>query len=143
MTLYLQEQIFSFDHFDIWDEDGNVKYQVDRVLFQFGRKLVVTDVQGREICFVQHIPFSVPCSYELAVPSGSVQLDRHFSLFSQRYSIDSLAWEVAGSFMSLDFSITQAAFQDRYRLEILEEKDELTALCVVLAIDVEAERHSN
>ena len=39
MTLYLQEQIFSFDHFDIWDEDGNVKYQVDRELFQFGRKL--------------------------------------------------------------------------------------------------------
>ena len=108
MTLYLQEQIFSFDHFDIWDEDGNVKYQVDRELFQFGRKLVVTDTQGREVCFVQHIPFSVPCSYELAVPSGSVQLDRHFSLFSQRYSIDSLAWEVAGSFMSLDFSITQA-----------------------------------
>ena len=77
-----------------------------------------------------------------------------FSLFSQRYSIDSLAWEVAGSFMSLDFSITQGdkliariekawpAFQDRYRLEILEEKDELTALCVVLAIDVEAERHN-
>ena len=103
---------------------------------------------------MQHIPFSVPCSYELAVPSGSVQLDRHFSLFSQRYSIDSLAWEVAGSFMSLDFSITQAdkliariekawpAFQDRYQLEIADEKDELTALCVILAIDIEAERHN-
>ena len=155
MTLYLQEQIFSFDHFDIWDEAGNVKYQVDRELFQFGRKLVVTDTQGREICFVQHIPFSVPCSYELAVPGGSVQLDRHFSLFSQRYSIDQLGWEVAGSFMSLDFAITQGdrlvariekawpAFHDRYRLEVADEKDELTALCVVLAIDVEAERHSN
>ena len=83
-----------------------------------------------------------------------MQLDRHFSLFSQRYSIDSLAWEVAGSFMSLDFSITQGdkliariekawpAFQDRYQLEIADEKDELTALCVVLAIDVEAERHN-
>ena len=66
MTLYLQEQIFSFDHFDIWDEDGNVKYQVDRELFQFGRKLVVTDVQGREICFVQHIfrsPFRARMSW--------------------------------------------------------------------------------
>ena len=154
MTLYLQEQIFSFDHFDIWDEDGNVKYQVDRVLFQFGRKLVVTDVQGRETCFVQHIPFSVPCSYELAVPSGSVQLDRHFSLFSQRYSIDSLAWEVAGSFMSLDFSITQGermvariekawpAFHDRYRLEIADPADAMAALCTVLAIDCCDEEHS-
>ena len=154
MTLYLQEALFSLDHFDIWDESGTVKYQVERELFQFGRKLVVTDTQGREVCFVQHIPFSIPCAYELAVPGGSVRLDRHFSLFSQRYSIDELGWEVSGSFWNLDFSILQAgrtvatiekafpAFHDRYRLEIEDPRDELTALCVVLAIDVEAERHN-
>ena len=147
MTLYLQEELFSLDHFDIWDEDGNVKYQVER-------KLVVVDMQGREVCFVQHIPFSIPCAYELAVPGGSVQLDRHFSFFTQQYTIDELGWKVAGSFMSLDFEITQGdrrvayiekafpAFYDRYRLEIEDPKDELTALCVVLAIDVEAERHN-
>ena len=62
--------------------------------------------------------------------------------------------KVAGSFMSLEFEITQGdrrvayiekafpAFHDRYRLEIEDPKDELTALCVVLAIDVEAERHN-
>ena len=56
--------------------------------------------------------------------------------------------------MSLDFEIMQGdrrvayiekafpAFHDRYRLEIEDPKDELTALCVVLAIDVEAERHN-
>ena len=154
MTLYLQEELFSLDHFDIWDEDGNVKCQVERELFQFGRKLVVVDMQGREVCFVQHIPFSIPCAYELAVPGGSVQLDRHFSFFTQQYTIDELGWKVAGSFMSLDFEITQGdrrvayiekafpAFHDRYRLEIEDPKDELTALCVVLAIDVEAERHN-
>ena len=106
------------------------------------------------VCFVQHIPFSIPCAYELAVPGGSVQLDRHFSFFTQQYTIDELGWKVAGSFMSLDFEITQGdrrvayiekafpAFYDRYRLEIEDPKDELTALCVVLAIDVEAERHN-
>lgn len=154
MTLYLQEELFSLDHFGIWDEDGNVKYQVERELFQFGRKLVVVDMQGREVCFVQHIPFSIPCAYELAVPGGSVRLDRHFSFFMQQYTIDELGWKVAGSFMSLDFEIMQGdrrvayiekafpAFHDRYRLEIEDPKDELTALCVVLAIDVEAERHN-
>lgn len=154
MTLYLQGELFSLDHFDIWDEDGNVKYQVERELFQFGRKLVVADMQGREVCFVQHIPFSIPCAYELAVPGGSVRLDRQFSFFTQQYTIDELGWKVAGSFMSLDFEITQGdrrvayiekafpAFHDRYRLEIEDPKDELTALCVVLAIDVEAERHN-
>ena len=154
MTLYLQEELFSLDHFGIWDEDGNVKYQVERELFQFGHKLVVVDMQGREVCFVQHIPFSIPCAYELAVPGGSVRLDRQFSFFTQQYSIDQLGWEVSGSFWNLDFSIIQAgrtvatiekafpAFHDRYRLEIADPKDELTALCVVLAIDVEAERHN-
>ena len=154
MTLYLQEELFSLDHFDIWDEDGNVKYQVERELFQFARKLVVVDMQGREVCFVQHIPLSIPCAYELAVPGGSVRLDRHFSFFTQQYTIDELGWKVAGSFMSLDFEIMQGdrrvayiekafpAFHDRYRLEIEDPKDELTALCVVLAIDVEAERHN-
>ena len=154
MTLYLQEELFSLDHFDIWDEDGNVKYQVERELFQFGRKLVVVDMQGREVCFVQHIPFSIPCAYELAVPGESVRLDRYFSFFTQKYTIDELGWKVAGSFMSLDFEIMQGdrrvayiekafpAFYDRYRLEIEDPKDELTALCVVLAIDVEAERHN-
>ena len=107
MTLYLQEELFSLDHFGIWDEDGNVKYQVERELFQFGRKLVVVDMQGREVCFVQHIPFSIPCAYELAVPGGSVRLDRHFSFFTQQYTIDELGWKVAGSFMSLDFEIMQ------------------------------------
>ena len=142
MTLYLQEELFSLDHFGIWDEDGNVKYQVERELFQFGRKLVVVDMQGREVCFVQHIPFSIPCAYELAVPGGSVRLDRHFSFFMQQYTIDELGWKVAGSFMSLDFEIMQGdrrvayiekafpAFHDRYRLEIEDPKDELTALCL-------------
>ena len=114
----------------------------------------MVDPQGREVCFVQHIPFSIPCAYELAVPGGSVRLDRQFSFFTQQYSIDQLGWEVSGSFWNLDFSIIQAgrtvatiekafpAFHDRYRLEIEDPKDELTALCVVLAIDVEAERHN-
>lgn len=72
--------------------------------------------------------------------AGACSWTGTFRSFSQRYSIDSLAWEVAGSFMSLDFSITQGdkliariekawpAFQDRYQLEIADEKDELTAL---------------
>lgn len=154
MTLYLQEELFSFDHFDIWDENDNVVYQVGREFFTFGRKLILEDANGQELGFVQHIPFSIPCSYELAAPNGSVQLDRHFSLFSQRYSIDSLGWEVQGSFMNLDFSITCGektiatiekawpAFHDRYRLEIADPKDALLALMVVLAIDVESERHN-
>ena len=30
MTLFLQEELFSFDHFDIWDETGSAVYTVER-----------------------------------------------------------------------------------------------------------------
>ena len=83
-------------------------------------------MQGREVCFVQHIPFSVPCSYELAVQAGACSWTGIFALFPALLDRICLRWEVAGSFMSLDFSITQGdkliariekawpAFQDRY-----------------------------
>ena len=146
-TLYLQEEIFSFDHFDIWDEAGNVLYQVEREFFHFGKKLIVLDAGGRQLASIQHIPFSIPCSYELCLPGQTLALDRLFALFRKRYVIDALGWEVEGDFMSLSFFISQngrtvasiekawPAFHDRYRLAVDDSADTLAALCVVLAID--------
>ena len=71
-----------------------------------------------------------------------MQLDRHFSLFSQRYSIDSLGWDVQGSRRVAYIEKAWPALHDRYRLEVANPDEAFTALCVVLAIDVEAERHN-
>ena len=82
-------------------------------------------------------------------------LDRHFSLFSRSYSIDSLGWEVEGDFFGVDYAITKGsqtvarmekawpAFHDRYRLEIADPADAMAALCTVLAIDCCDEHHQN
>ena len=49
MTLYLQEELFSLDHFDIWDEQDQLVYSADREFFTFGKKLNVEDASGRQI----------------------------------------------------------------------------------------------
>ena len=130
MIYYLQEELFSFDHFDIWDEQDNVCFQVDREFLTWGKTLRVRDAQGRLCATVHHVPFSIPCSFELETAGGTLELDRHFSLFSRSYSIDSLGWEVEGDFFGIDYAITKGsqtvarmekawpAFHDRYRLEI-------------------------
>ena len=130
MIYYLQEELFSFDHFDIWDEQDNVCFQVDR-------------------------EFPIPCSFELETAGGTLELDRHISLFSRSYSIDSLGWEVEGDFFGVDYAITKGsqtvariekawpAFHDRYRLEIADPADAMAALCTVLAIDCCDEHHQN
>ena len=132
MIFYLKEEFLSFDHFDIWDENENLVYSADREFFNFGKKLIVQDASGRQVAAVQHVPFSLPCSY----------------------SLDELGWEIEGDFMSLDYEITQngrrvAAISrafltlgDRYALEVANPQDALIALCTVLAIDCCDEEHS-
>ena len=91
----------------------------------------------------------------LETAGGTLELDRHFSLFSRSYSIDSLGWEVEGDFFGVDYAITKGsqtvarmekawpAFHDRYRLEIADPADAMAALCTVLAIDCCDEHHQN
>lgn len=147
MTLYLQEQLFSFDHFDVWDETESVRYTVDREFFTFGRRLRVYDAQGRDVAQVQHVPFSIPSAFSIVTASQELELQRHFSLFSRRYSLDALGWEITGDFTGHVYEIVCGgqqvaalekdwpALHDRYRLEVANASDALAALCVVLAID--------
>ena len=154
MIFYLKEEFMSFDHFDIWDEQEQLVYSADREFFNFGRKLVVQDACGRQVAEVQHVPFSLPCTYALRIGGREYDLTRNFALFSRSYSLDELGWEVEGDFMGLDYEITKngsrvaaisrafLTFGDRYALEITDPRDALVALRTVLAIDCCDEEHS-
>ena len=166
MIFYLKEEFLSFDHFDIWDENENLVYSANREFFNFGKKLIVQDASGRQAAAVQHVPFSLPCTYALTIGGREYDLTRNFAFFSlydltrnfaffsRSYSLDELGWEIEGDFMSLDYEITQngrrvAAISrafltlgDRYALEVFDPQDALIALCTVLAIDCCDEEHS-
>lgn len=153
MVFYLKEEFMSFDHFDIWNEADEIVYCADREFFHFGRKLVLTDASGNEVASVQHMPFSIPCTYLLCIGAREYELTRNFALFSRSYSIDELGWQIEGDFFGLDYEITAPngrvaaierawpTFSDRYRLEVADGCDALLALCAVVAIDCCDEEH--
>lgn len=154
MIFYLKEEFLSFDHFDIWNENEALVYSADREFFNFGKKLVVQDSSGQQVAAVQHVPFSLPCTYALTIGEKEYDLTRNFAFFSRSYSLDELGWEIEGDFMSLEYEITKNGSRvasvsrafltlgDRYALEVADPRDALIALCVVLAIDCCDEEHS-
>lgn len=147
MTLYFQEELFSFDHFDIWDESGSVIYTVDRESVLWDRTLHVFDDQGRDVAQVHHVPFSIPTRFSITTLAQEVELVRNFTLFCHSYSIDALDWEISGDFTGHNYQFVRGeqqiaamekewpALHDRYRLAVESPADALMALCVVLAID--------
>ena len=147
MIVYLREELLSFDHFEIWDEQERTLFTADREFFNFGKKVTLADPQGRQVAAVQHIPFSIPSAFSLSIDSRELTLQRRFALFSRRYTLEELGWEVEGDFTGHDYEITGSgrriallqkawpAFHDRYMLEIADPNDLMPALCTVIAID--------
>lgn len=147
MTLYLQEELFSFDHFDIWDENGAVRYCVDRELFTWGKTLHVTEPDGHEVAQVKHIPFSIPTTFEVTLAAQEFAVQRNFALFSRRYEVERFDWQISGDFTGHFYEFFRGdvrvavlekdwpALHDRYSLTVNDAADALPALCVVLAID--------
>ena len=77
-------------------------------------------------------------------------ITKEFSLFTPRFSIDCNGWEIQGSFLEWDYqildgtgrsvaSVTKELFNwtDTYVIDVLDPKDALCALMLVLAIDAE------
>lgn len=109
----------------------NLVYSADREFFNFGKKLIVQDASGRQVAAVQHVPFSLPCTYALTIGGREYDLTREFCCsFPAAILWTSWAGKIEGNFMSLDYEITQngrrvAAISrafltlgDRYALEV-------------------------
>ena len=94
--------------------------------------------------------------YALTVRGREIgEIRKEFTFFYQRYVIDSLGWEVEGSFWEHEFEIRRGGrviariykewltWGDSYCVDIADPADELPALAVVLAIDCVAEAQNN
>ena len=156
MKLLVQEALMSFDHFTVWDADGAEKYTGDRELFQLSRTVHLSDLQGRNLVTVSHIPFTVPSCWSVEIPTRTLSLQKHITLMKTRFTVEELGWEVERPALSFDYTVTDAsgrevasiykewpALHDRYTLEIADPANELAVLGVVIAIDCQRERERN
>ena len=54
MKLYIEQRIFTFgSKFDVWNEDGEIRYKVEGEIFTLGKKLHIYDPEGEKVAYVQ------------------------------------------------------------------------------------------
>ena len=80
---------------------------------------------------------------------------REFSFFRPHYTVEGADWDVEGDFWAHDYTVSRRGqvvvdiqkewftWGDCYTLNILDPRDELQALALVLAIDCAVEQANN
>lgn len=148
MKLYMKQHVFTWgDRFSIYDQNGEVAYSAEGEVFSFGKKLHIYDRNEHEVAFVEQELFTFMPTYHLHFGNQSVVVKKHFTFFTQEYSIEPYGWTVNGDFFDRDYSIYDGTrtlasvfreyftFGDAYAIEISSDIDPAAALGIVLVID--------
>ena len=150
MRLMFKQRLFSwFDSYDIFDEAGNTVYTVEGQL-AWGHCLHILDAAGSHIATVRERVLSFLPKFEMYIGEAYQGcICKEFSFFTPRFSIDCNGWDVEGSFMEWDYTITQGSrevatvskelfnWTDTYVIDVHAPADALCALMLVIAIDAE------
>lgn len=149
MRLLFKQRLFSwFDSYDIYDEDGNVVYEVKGQL-DWGHCLKVYQSNVHLATIKQVLLTFIPRFEIYKDDRYAGSISKEFSFFVPRYNIDFNGWHIEGDIFEWDYqiydgskviaSISKELFNltDTYVLNIIDPKDALDVLAFVLAIDAE------
>ena len=148
--LVLKQRIMSWnDSYDVTDIDGRPIWFVKADLFSFGKCIRVYDKETRaEIAVIKESVFSFMKQFTIFINGEKEgKIERQMSLFEPKFTVDFKDWLITGNFMGLSFKATLEgneiftiskkilAFGDTYVIDCRDDKDDLAALIVTIAID--------
>ena len=152
MRLLIKQRVFSWsDTYDVYDEEGNVRYFVRAEVFALGHQIHVYDAAHVEVGMIRQKLFNLLPVFE--IETGGIkrgQIEKQFTLFQPKYDIDFNGWQVEGNWLEWDYTILRSDggvvatiskellhMTDTYVLDIQNPKDALHVLMFVLAMDAE------
>ncbi len=151
MKLLFKQKLFSwFDSYDIFNEAGETVYKVKGQL-AWGHCLKIYDASDNEIATVKQKIFTWMPKFEMYYGDQCVGcISREFTFFKPKYNIECNGWRVEGDWFEWDYSIISPSGQqvasvskkiwnwtDTYEIEVIDPRDALCALMLVIAIDAE------
>lgn len=151
MRLYFKQRLFSwFDSYDIYNEAGDIVYTVEGKL-SWGHCLHILDAYGNHIGTVQERVLTLLPKFELYENGAYVGCIRKaFTFFTPRFDIDCNGWQVQGSFLEWDYTVTEPCgglvatiakelfhWTDTYVIDVPDPGNALRVLMLVLSIDAE------
>lgn len=149
MKLLIKQRVFSWtDTYDIFDEQGNAKYFVKAEFLALGHQLHVYDTGQREIGRIQQRIISFLPTFDIATVNGiEGSIQKKFTLFHPEYEVNYNGYRVEGDFLGWEYDVYQGSsvvmhiskellnWGDTYVIDILNPRDEILGLMLVIAID--------
>ena len=148
MKLYINEKIFSLHHrFFIKDEQGNDVLEMSSQMISIGRKTWIKDLNGNELAYMEQEILHLMPHYNIYVNGALLcQITKKFKLLKNDYELSN-GYKVDGNIFALDFTIADNtgktvgilkrkffSIGDKYEIEILDEKDYILILAIIMAI---------
>ena len=151
MKLLFKQRFFSwFDSYDIYDEQGKTVYVV-RGELAWGHLLRIYDAAGREVGYIKEKVLTLLPKFEMYIGGRYTGcISKEFTLFRPSFHIDYKGWRLLGDWFEWDYTILNVAenavatvskkllnWTDTYVIDVLDPRDALYVLMLVLAIDAE------
>ena len=149
MKLLIKQRVFAWgDTYDIYDEQGKVKYIVKAEIFAFGHQLHVYDAYDNEIGQIKQKLLTLMPQFEIVI-DGRVcgTISKQFTFFKPKYEIDFNGWRAEGDFLGWEYDVYEGCssiihiskelfhWGDTYSIQFSNPKDELMGMMLVVAID--------
>lgn len=153
MKLHIRQRIFSWgDCYDVYDENGDARYEVRSAFFSLGHQIHVYDKLAEEghdeVGSIRQKLFTLMPTFEIEIGGHVVgTVRKRFTLLRQNYEVDYRGWDVKGDFMGWDYRVMRGELEimsiskelwnwsDTYTLTFRNPADEIPGLLLVLAID--------
>lgn len=149
MKLLIKQRVFSWsDTYDVYDEDGNVKYFVKGEFLSLGHRLHVYDAYQNEVGLIKEKFFSFLPVFDIEINGMELgRIEKKFTWLKPKYEVELNGWSVEGDFLGWEYDVFSGSssvihitkewlhWGDTYVIDFVDPADELMGLLLVLSID--------
>ncbi|MDE6275528.1 MAG: LURP-one-related family protein [Clostridia bacterium] len=153
MILTFKQKFMSLaGKYEVYDEAGQVAYRIQGRI-SIPKKYEIYNPQGEMIAQLKSKVFDILPQFRLFIDGQEVgRVKKKFTFFTQKFKVDCNGWDIDGNILGWNYSIVDANnnlvasmekklwnLTDQYVLDIVDPKDALMVLMIVLAVDAEKE----
>ncbi len=147
-TLYMKQKVFSLrGRFSIQDQQEQDVYLVEGSFMKLPKTFSISTVEGEEVAVITKKMLSLLPKFFIEVDGETLTIEKSFTFFKDRYTIDAADLEIDGDWWDMDFEIKRHGevvgsvekkwftFGDSYEIKVFDPDIEKILIALVVAID--------